>query len=262
MLLKLLLFCSPLLWSMPARAAKAEPTLQEQFDQGVRAMNRSNYTKALEILNKIRIYHQDSPLSVRASLAIADVYYKKGDYDQARLEYQDFVSLHPQGLPGEECQPYRCLDYVYFRIGSTLAKKAPKVAGRDQTWTVQARETWRNFRQLYPDSEYAVEVDEFLAEAEERLAKKELLIARFYAQRDAWPAVQGRVVGLANTYPSSASLPEAMILLDKALDAQAPENREAVLADLQRRAQQLEMSPNPSSKAGAEALTRELDRLR
>lgn len=247
---------------LSAHAAKPEPTLQEQFDEGVKAMNRSNYTKALEVLNRIRIYHQDHPLSVRASLAIADVYYKKGDFDQARLEYQDFVTLHPQGLPGEECQPYRCLDYVYFRIGSTLAKKAPKAAGRDQTWTIQARETWKNFRQLYPESEHAAEVGEFLYEAEERLAKKELIIAQFYARREAWPAVQGRALGLVNTYASSSSLPEAMALLEQALDAQSPENRAAVIAALELRARQLEMSALPSAKEGSAALTRELDRLR
>ncbi len=257
-----LLLLALLALGSPVRAAKPEPTLQEQFDEGIRAMNRSNYTKALEVLNRIRIYHQDHPLSVRASLAIADVYFKKGDFDQARLEYEDFISLHPQGLPGDECKPYRCLDYVYFRIGSTLVKKAPKAAGRDQTWTVQARDTWRNFVQLYPESEHVPEVQEFLAEAEERLAKKELLIARFYARREAWPAVQGRAYGLASQYAATSHLPEAITLLDQALDAQAPENRQAVISGLELRARQLEMSADPETKAGAEALRRELERLR
>lgn len=247
---------------LSARAAKPEPTLQEQFDQGVRAMNRSNYTKALEIFNRIRIYHRDDPLSVRAELAIADTYYKKGDWDQARLSYEEWVALHPKGIKSEECQPYNCLDYVFFRMGSTLAKKAPKAAGRDQTWTVKARETWRNFDRLYPQSAHAPEVTEFLAEAEERLAKKELVIARFYARRAAWPAVQGRAVDLALVYPTSGSLPEAIGLLDAALDQQAPELRAEVIARLEGRAAQLEASGTESGKAGALALRTQLERLR
>lgn len=232
---------------------KPEPTLQEQFDEGIRAMKRANYTKALEILNKIRTYHRDDPLSIEAELAIADVYYKKGDWDQARVGYQDFARMHPR---------YRGLDYVYYRTGSTLAKKAPKVAARDQTWTIQARDTWKDFRTLFPDSQYADEVDQYLASAEERLARKELLIAQFYARREAWPAVQGRAVGLARIYAASSSLPEAMNLLDQALRAQSPENKVAVLQALDARATQLAASSDPSAQKGAVALKDQLDKLR
>jgi len=234
-------------------ARKPEPTLQEQFDDGIRAMKRANYTKALETLNKIRTYHRDDPLSVEAELAIADVYYKKGDWDQARVGYQEFAKMHPR---------YRALDYVYYRMGSTLAKKASRVAARDQTWTVQARDTWKDFRTLFPDSEYAGEVDEYLAAAEERLARKELLIAQFYARRKAWPAVQLRTVGLARVYAASSSLPEAMSLLDQALAAQSPENRAAVLATLDARATQLSGSSEPAAQKGAQALRDQLEKLR
>ena len=234
-------------------AQKPEPTLQEQFDDGVKAMKRANYTKALEILNKIRTYHRDDPLSIEAELAIADVYYKKGDWDQARVAYQEFAKMHPR---------YRALDYVYYRMGSTLAKKAPKVAARDQTWTVQARDTWKDFRTLFPDSQYVGEVDEYLAAAEERLARKELLIAQFYARRKAWPAVQGRAVGLARTYAASSSLPEAMSLLDQALRAQSPENKAAVIQALDARATQLAASSEPAAQKGAAALQEQLKKLR
>lgn len=239
--------------ALTATAARPEPTLQEQFDEGVRAMKRANYTKALEVFNQIRIYHRDDPLSVAAELAIADVYYKKGDWDQARLTYEDFAKMHPR---------YQDLDYVFYRMGSTLAKKAPKVAARDQTFTVQARDTWRNFRQLFPSSQYTDEVDAFLAEADERLARKELLIARFYERREAWRAVEGRALGVAQNYAASASLPEAMALLDQALDAQDPDHGATVLSSLETRAAQLDALGTPAGKAGAEALRRELERLR
>lgn len=243
----------------PANAAgkdKPEPSLQEQFDAATRAMNRAYYTKALETFNQIRVYHRDDPLSVEAELAIADVYFKKGDWDQARLGYEDFARMHPR---------YRRLDYVFYRMGECLTKKAPKPPGRDQTFTLQAQDTWKNFKDLFPESEYVPEVEAFLLEARERLAKRELGIARFYERRDAWPAVESRVVGLARAYADTSALPEAMTLLDHSLTAQSekhPERREQVISDLDKTAARLSASAVASDRAGGEALTNELNRLK
>ena len=81
--------------ALVAKKAKPEASLQDQFDDAVKAMNRAYYTKALETFNKIRVYHRDDPLAVESELAIADVYFKKGDWDQARLGYEDFARMHP-----------------------------------------------------------------------------------------------------------------------------------------------------------------------
>lgn len=238
-----------------ASRQKDEPSLQEQFDAAVKAMNRAYYTKALETFNKIRVYHRDDPLSVESELAIADVYFKKGDWDQARLGYEDFARMHPH---------YRRLDYVFYRMGLCLTKKAPKPPGRDQTFTVQAMDTWRNFKDIFPESEYVPEVEEFLLEGRERLAKRELGIARFYERRGAWPAVDARLVGLARLYADTSILPDAMTLLDRALKEQAeqkPERRAEVLAELGKTATRLQASSLPSEKAGGDALANELTRL-
>ena len=239
-----------------ARASKPEPSLQEQFDAATRAMNRAYYTKALETFNKIRVYHRDDPLAVESELAIADVYFKKGDWDQARLGYEDFARMHPR---------YRRLDYVFYRMGECLTKKAPKPPGRDQTFTVQAQDTWKNFKELFPESEYVPEVEEFLLEARERLAKRELGIAHFYEDRDAWAAVEARTVGLALAYPDTSALPEAISLLDHALSAQAdklPDRRAEVVANLDKTAARLASSSVASDRAGAEALANEVQRLK
>ena len=235
---------------------KAEPSLQEQFDAAVKAMNRAYYTKALETFNTIRIYHRDDPLAVEAELAIADVYFKKGDWDQARLGYEDFAKMHPH---------YRRLDYVFYRMGLCLTKKAPKPPGRDQTYTIQAMDTWRSFRDVFPQSEYVDEVDEFLHEGRERLARRELGIARFYERREAWPAVEARLVGLASVYPDSSALPDAMALLDRALtegSVKDPGHRDAVLIDLDKTAARLGASSVPSDQAAGKALADQVQRLR
>ena len=191
-----------------AHSEREALSVEEQYELGQRYLKRGYYTKAIEQFNRIRNYYRDDPYSVRAELAIADVFYKKHEWDQARLAYEDFMRMHPRNPE---------LDYVIYRIGQTLYKKAPRVAGRDQTWTRQAVNTWSGFEGRFPESEYQAEVQELLLECRERLAKKELIIAEFYENRNAWHSVISRVDGLIRVYPTSEYVPDALELKAYAL---------------------------------------------
>ena len=178
-------------------------TVQEQYDLGQKYLRRGYYTKALDQFTLIRNYYRDDPLSMKAELAIADVYYKKGEFDLARYSYNDFFRRYPR---------HEQVDYAYFRSGMTLYKKAPRVTGRDQTWTAQAIRSWSNFENKFPQSEHVEEVVELRTECEERLAKKELDIAVFYKRRAAWEAVLRRTAYFLRTHTSSRYVPQAMAL--------------------------------------------------
>src|SRR3954469_1074649 len=93
----ILLLLASLVFSPDAFAApKRAPTAEELYDQGLKQMRRGYYTKALESFNRVRNYHRDDPVSLKAQLAIADLHYKKGDFEQARFAYEEFASLHPR----------------------------------------------------------------------------------------------------------------------------------------------------------------------
>lgn len=194
---------------LPAVSTAADDTItpQERYDLGLKYMKRGYFTKALEQFNRVRNYHRDDPVSVLAELAIADLYFKKGDYEQARLAYEDFARLHPRN---DE------LDYVVYRTGLSIYRRAPKLAGRDQVPTQQAVNTWAGFSARYPDSEHGEEVERLLDKCRERLAAKELFVAKFYKRRDAWGAVRMRTATLVKQYPDSELVPEALALQGRA----------------------------------------------
>ena len=179
-------------------------SVQEQYDLGQKYLKRNYYTKALEQFNVIRNYYRDDPLAQMAELAIADVYFQKAEWDLARYSYDDFRRRYPR---------HEKVDYATFQVGLTLYKKAPKVAGRDQTWTVQAVQSWNQFETVFPNSEYIDDVQEKRTECLERLAKKELRIAEFYHRRKAWDAVRRRSEGLIQQYPDSQYVSESYALL-------------------------------------------------
>lgn len=191
-----------ILWLLFSVQAFAQ-TAQEQYDMGQKFMDRGNYTKAVEYFNIVRNYYRDDPLAQLAELAIADVYYKKTEWDLARYSYDDFRRRYPR---------HEKVDYATYQIGMTLYKKAPKFAGRDQKWTAQAIQSWTGFEKRFPESEHLEEVLEKRTECTERLAKKELQIAEFYAKRGAWESVRRRSSGLLDDFPGSEYSLEAKVL--------------------------------------------------
>lgn len=207
-LLRLFLFLPLLLLAWPAWSAKVERLTPEQrYELGQRYMKRGYYTKALEQFNRIRNYYRDDPYAVKAELAIADLHYKKAEWDQARLAYEEFQRLHPRN---EE------LDYVVYRIGLCLWKKAPSVAARDQTWTRQAVDAWSGFEARFPGSDLIPEATRRLEEGRNRLARKEYIIGRFYYRRGADRAAIGRLRGVLAVYPQSEDAARALAMLGMA----------------------------------------------
>lgn len=192
----------------PAEAKeKKELTPAERYELGLRQMRRGYYTKALENFNRIRNYYRDDPISMKAELAIADVYYKKRDFEQARLAYEDFSRLHPR---------HDNLDYVTFRIGMCLYQRAPKLAGRDQTATRQAVNVWAGFEARFPESSLYPEVSKLLERGRNRLASREFFVATYYADKDAWLAARRRLTGVLDRYPTTDTTPRSLALLSEA----------------------------------------------
>lgn len=189
---------------LPAHAERERLTAQDAYELGMRYLKRGYYVKALEQFNRVRTYFRDDPYALKSELAIADMSFRKNEWDVARIGYEDFMRAHPR---------YPELDYVLWRLGQCMERKAPSVAAKDQTWNRQAVTTWTSFLARYPDSEYLTEVQEAVTESRNRLARKELLIARFYDQRRAWPAVASRAEGLLREFPESPDRAEALTLL-------------------------------------------------
>ena len=176
-------------------------SMEDLYDDCVKSAERGYFTKALEVCNRVRNVYRDSPLSTLAEITIADIYFKRGDYEQARIAYEDFARLHPR---------HERLDYITFRTGFTIYKRAPAAAGRDQAPTRQAVNAWTGFESRFPESEHVPEVQRLRAKLRDRLARKEFHIANFYAKRGAWRATQYRLEGLLKRYSDTPTAIQAM----------------------------------------------------
>jgi outer membrane protein assembly factor BamD len=188
----------------PAQAAPRSVSAEEVYALGLKYLRRGYFTRALEQFNRVRTFYRDDPYSLKAELAIAEIHFKKNEWDEARLAYEDFMRAHPR---------YPELDLVVYRLGLVIYKKSPIIPDRDQTWTRQTASVWAGFGTRFPESEHRPEVERYLGKVQERLARKELTIAHFYARRNSWPSVVGRTEGLLRTWPTSPDRGAALTLL-------------------------------------------------
>lgn len=183
---------------------------REIYAHGEKMLKAGLYDKAMSDFQELRNFHRDDPLSVRAQLSLAEIRFKKGEYDEARYAYEEFLQYHPR---------HPDLDFVVYRIGLSIWKRAPKLAGRDQSLSKAAVNRWSGFAQRFPQSTYIPSVERLSQRGLDRVAGKELFIARFYAKRKAWRAVEGRAGDLIARYPTASHADEAMAMLIRAYHA-------------------------------------------
>lgn len=200
----------------PRAQAEDEISAAERYALCERYTKRRLFTKALEACNRVRNFHRDDPVSILAELTIAELYELRGDREQARLAYEDFVRLHPR---------HEKVDFAIWKIGYCWWKAAPKWTGRDQAATRQAVSVWSGFERRFPKSDHLTEVRELTAAARDRLARKEVSIARFYMQKGpegtvrSWGAVRARAEGVVERYDDTPQLAEALYLAGRAAHA-------------------------------------------
>lgn len=180
---------------------------QEMYEYGEKQLRRGYHDRALLVFNHLRNFHRDDPISLKAELAVADVYFRQREYEQARLAYEDFARLHPRSPD---------LDYVVYRTGLAVYKRSPRIAARDQTPTWQAINTWTGYAERFPESEYNEEVARLLLACRDRIARKELIVARFYRRQDKWLAVRHRAQTVLQQHPESTLVPDALYYLGEA----------------------------------------------
>lgn len=243
LVLVLAVLLAPFAVPSPAAAAPKALTAEEVYDLGQKFLKRGYYTKALEQFNRVRSYFRDDPYSLKAELAIADIHYKKNEWDEARVAYEDFMRAHPR---------YPEIDAVVYHLGMTVYRKAPQIPDRDQTWTRQVVSTWAGFAARFPESEHRAEVEKYLGKAQARLARKELAVALFYQRREAWSAVVGRVDPMLETWPQTPDRSAALVLLGTA--------HHRMGNDAEARATLEKLSGEKPASAEVRALTRELSK--
>lgn len=165
---------------------------------GIEALDDKNYLEAEKYFEYVKGKYPFLEAAKEAELKLADTDFDREQYLEARDKYQAFVKLHPT---------HPKVDYAAFRAALTHYKEIPSdlfilppSEEKDQTEIRSSYRAMQDFVRQYPKSEYLAEAQKSVEEVKRRLAEHELYVADFYARRDRWPAVVGRLNNVVKNY--------------------------------------------------------------
>jgi len=167
--------------------------------RGEEALESKNFLEAERYFEYVKSKYPFLEAAKEAELKLADTDFERDRFIEARDRYQTFVKLHPT---------HPKLDYAAFRAALTHYKDIPSdffllpaSREKDQVAVRNALSAMNEYIRSHPASAYVAEAKKIADDTRLRLAQHELYVADFYASRERWPAVIGRLNRLVTEYP-------------------------------------------------------------
>ncbi len=168
--------------------------------------NGKDYETILKYLKEVQLRYTYSPYATLAELRTGDVFFEQGEYEQAAIEYEEFIKRHP-GHQEASYATYQLAISYYRQILSP---------DRDPTTTREALKWFNIFIEKYPSSPLVAKAEQRVVKCRQRLAKREIYIGNFYNKRKNYKAAAHRYGLVVADYSDTKQMPEAMYLLGRA----------------------------------------------
>ncbi len=168
-----------------------EQTAKELAFNGMEAFKDENYSKSIELFEKLRDWYPFSQYAMLAELKLGDSHYHLRQYQEAISAYEEFESLHPRN---------EAVPYVVYQIGRCYFDQL-EVIDRDQTVAQEAIKGFERLIQSYPDSPYAYKAEEHIRICQKNLAEHELYVGEYYYKAKHYQAALERFKTVLDSFP-------------------------------------------------------------
>ena len=182
------------------QTAMAELSKKEGFPYVFRG---TNYDEVFKLLKEIQLRDTYSPYATLAELRTADAYFKREEFEQAAIGYEEFLKNHPA---------HQETPYATYRLALShyMQKRSPD---RDPTNTREALKWFGIFIDKYPDSPLVSDAEKRIVRCRKILAEREMYIGRFYEERKNYKAAAERFRVVVNDYNDTNRLETALFLM-------------------------------------------------
>ena len=183
-----------------------ETTPDTLYEKGLALYKKRRYGKALEVFNELKgSFPGVDPYYTWAELKVADCYFFKKEYPDAIGHYEEFKKFHPF---------HEDIPYVIFQIGLSYFNQILSI-DRDQGATRKALSKFEFLMANYRPSIFTEKAREKAKICREKLAAKELYVAKFHYKRKKYQGAKARLEVVVKLYPEADVLDEALFYLGK-----------------------------------------------
>jgi outer membrane protein assembly factor BamD len=186
-------------------------TKDQVFQKGEELFGKRRWQRARTYYQHVYENYPNDPLGRRALLRIADTYYEQSDpinLVEAQYKYRDFINRYP----GSDRA-----DYALLQIAMVSFKQMER-PDRDQQKTREAVEKFNDMIRAYPRSPLRPEAEARLQDANDRLARHEHIVAKYYMKRRSFDSAVRRLNFLVDTYPNYRDKDAVFYDLGESLD--------------------------------------------
>ena len=197
----------------------------EKFYLTARAeLAAENYLTAIEYYETLESRFPFGEYATQAQIDVAYAYYKFDEPDSAITALDRFIKLHPRNPSVDYA--YYLKGLVNFERGGTVLDVISErdLSDFDRELLLAAYNDFRVLTDRFPDSKYATDAHKRMVFLRNELARSDLMIASYYASRDAWVAVTNRTKFILRNYQGSSVIKSALELQLRAYQALELEN--------------------------------------
>jgi outer membrane protein assembly factor BamD len=186
-----------------------EKPVDELYNTAMNDMDNQDYKKAAKAFDEVERQHPYSLWATKAELMSAYAYYQANEYDDALIALDRYIDLHPGGPD---------LAYAYYLRALCHYEQISNVE-RDQEQTLEAKQALEDLLARFPDSKYASDARLKLDLTIDHLAGKEMVVGRYYEQRELYLAAINRYRTVVEQYKTTTFVPEALLRLTECYTA-------------------------------------------
>ncbi len=190
----------------------------ELYRSALAAMNRGDHVTAVQEYEQLQARFPFGRYAEQAQLDVIYAYAEAGEPDSAIAAADRFVRLNPR---------HPRVDYAWYMRGVVEQERGESFItrwldlerpARNPEPLARAFETFGTLIERYPESRYVEDARERMVELRNMLAEHEMVVARFYVDRNAWVAAANRARNVLQRYPGTVATADALRVLEQSYD--------------------------------------------
>jgi outer membrane protein assembly factor BamD len=173
------------------------------YNKGLENLQSGENKSAIKNFSEVERQFPYSSWATKAVLMQAYAAYVSGNYDDAIISANRFITLHPG---------HKDAGYAYYLIAISNYNKISDTK-RDQSATKAALEALEEVARRYPGTSYAQDATLKVGVARDHLAGKEMEVGRYYYKQGSYLAGINRFKRVVTDFQNTTQTPEALYRL-------------------------------------------------